>query len=70
MKCSTVNININGVKVVINESDFDPDTMELWSVAVNFSGVAPIPPSVPVVPPAPASSVNARTESYVTHGTE
>lgn len=47
MRCPTMEINRNGHKVVINVSDFDPETMLKWG---EIEPVAPVlaPVSAPV----------------------
>ena len=51
MMCPTIEVDKNGKKVIINLSDFNPNTMVKWG----DSSAAPVAPVAPVAP-APAAS--------------
>ena len=51
MRCETIEVDRNGKKVIINLSDFNPNTMVKWG----DSSAAPVAPVAPVAP-APAAS--------------
>ena len=54
MRCAVVSINVNGVEVIVNESDYDSVTMVLWGDQVlvpSVPAMPPVAPSMPAMPP-------------------
>lgn len=52
MKCPTVEIDLLGVKTIINTSDFDSETMNEWTSAQSENDIEldiPLPPLKPIV---------------------
>ena len=55
MMCPTIEVDRNGKKVIINLSDFNPNTMVKWGDS-SAAPVAPVAPVAAAAPAAPAAS--------------